>query len=322
MLAACLAACAWPGPGAPREERMPASQASPGLTARWFGVTTLVLDDGKHAIMIDGFFSRPPLDEVVFTRLQPKPDLIRQALERAQVGKVDAIFVSHSHYDHALDAPWVAREKQALLLGSESTLNIARAAGVAKRCPIAGGQRVRIGAFEVEVFETPHSSTLIHGVIGDRFAVPAHALSYRMGQNFSFLVRHPSGHVLIVPSAASQPGMLKDAKADIVFLGIAQLGLRGADTIDAYWKEAVTKTEAKLVIPVHWDNFMLPATEALRPFPAPLDKVDSALEALHQRADCKHVGIRLMPFATPVPLPRHAHPSPAGDDTMACPPSG
>jgi L-ascorbate metabolism protein UlaG (beta-lactamase superfamily) len=304
MLAACLAGCTWPGPGAPREAHMP-SQETPGLTARWFGVTTLVLDDGKHAIMIDGFFSRPPLDEVVFTRLQPRPDLIRKALKQAQVDKVDAIFVSHSHYDHALDAPWVARKKQALLLGSDSTLNIGRAAGVEKRCAIAGGSRVKVGAFEVEVFETPHSSTLIHGVISDGFAVPAHALSYHMGQNFSFLIRHPAGHVLVVPSAASKAGMLKDAKADIVFLGIAQLGIRSADTIDAYWKEAVTNTHAKLVVPVHWDNFMLPATEALRPFPAPLDRFGRSLAALHKHADGEGVAIRLMPYATPVPLPRY-----------------
>ena len=33
-----------------------AAEAGPGVTVKWFGVTTLLIDDGETQIMTDGFF--------------------------------------------------------------------------------------------------------------------------------------------------------------------------------------------------------------------------------------------------------------------------
>ena len=46
---------------------------------------------------------------------------------------VAAVIPLHAHYDHAMDAPEVARRTGALLLGSESSANVARGWGLPER---------------------------------------------------------------------------------------------------------------------------------------------------------------------------------------------
>jgi L-ascorbate metabolism protein UlaG (beta-lactamase superfamily) len=41
----------------------------------------------------------------------------------------------------------------------------------------------------------------------------------------------------------------------------------------------VEATRAKLVIPIHWDNFFKPLDEPLEPSPPPFDLVDRAMRA-------------------------------------------
>jgi L-ascorbate metabolism protein UlaG (beta-lactamase superfamily) len=297
---------------------MEAAANPAGLTAQWFGVTTLLISDGETGIMIDGFLSRPSWRRVVFRKLEPDLGHVRTVLKDA---KVDAVFVSHAHYDHALDAPAVATEKQAMLLGAESVLHIARAAGMTRErlCAITHGDRITIGKFDIQAFRSPHSPTFIHGAIDESFEVPAHALDYKLGVNFSFLLRHPAGDVLVVPSANSVKGMLAGTTADIVFLGIGQLGKRDDQSIRDYWAEAVEERGARLVIPVHWDNFMQPFEAPLQPFPAPFDNVERALDRLAGHSQAHKIPVMLMPLATRVALPRTEHPLTASPARAACP---
>jgi hypothetical protein len=212
IVAALLTGCLWHRPGshagalASMQRMDVAAPADTGLSAQWFGVSTLLIKDGETSIMIDGFFSRPDWRKTLFSRIGPDAGVIRTALDAGGITKVDALFVAHSHYDHALDAPFVARETQAILFGSESTLNIARAAGMTgeRLRSVKHGDRVRIGKFEVEVYRTPHSPTVFTGAIDERFQGRRRFYEYKMGANHSFLLRHPEGSVLVVPSAGSR----------------------------------------------------------------------------------------------------------------------
>ena len=64
-----------------------AQPAEPGqdLTVTWFGVTTLLIDDGVTQILIDGYFSRPSLLDIALER-RIEPDLV--AIEVAGVRSV------------------------------------------------------------------------------------------------------------------------------------------------------------------------------------------------------------------------------------------
>jgi len=323
-----LAACRWHQPGSSGTlaamERMAVTDAADkSLRAQWFGVSTLLIRDGETSILIDGFFSRPGVKEILFTHLASKKDLIDAALPSDQLPKIDAVLVSHSHYDHALDAPYLARTRSAILVGSESTLNIGRAQGMRPESLqlVTHGSRLKVGRFEIEVLRTPHVSTPIGGAIDESFEVPARVFDYKLGASFSFLLRHPDGAILVVPSAGSREGMFEGVQADIVFLGIGTLGARSRDQTLALWAEAVERTGARLVVPVHWDYLARPfATPLPPPMPWPLDNVDDTLHMLKGLAKTRcepGTRVRLIPAKETVSLAKALREGPV-PDAPAC----
>src|SRR5215475_4215517 len=67
----------------------------------FLGTTTLLFDDGETQLMTDGFFSRPSLLKVTTSKIQTDTRVVDAVLKRARVERLKALFVAHSHYDHA-----------------------------------------------------------------------------------------------------------------------------------------------------------------------------------------------------------------------------
>lgn len=238
------------------------------LSASWFGTTAVLLSDGEHAVMVDPFFTRPPgfVNVVLNRSIAPNPELIARWLERAGATKLDAVLVSHSHYDHAMDAGAVAMQTGAALMGSASTLNIGRGAGLPEERLRRAASPASFGAFRVSFIESRHAGASGGKPTGDieqPLAAPAHYLDYRQGGTYSILIEHPQGSVLHHGSAGFMPGALTGRRADVVFLGVALI-----DELVPYLAETVDRVGARRVIPVHWDDYMRPLDEPPRPFPA------------------------------------------------------
>src|SRR5690606_17673666 len=106
--------------------------------------------------------------------------------------------------------------------------------------------------------------------------------------------RHEKGNVLIHASANYVRGMYAGKRADVVFLGIGLLGKQNDDFIKAYWQEVVRATGAKVVVPIHWDDFTRSLDEPLKKTAWPLDKVDAALKAIEALAKADGVALRMM----------------------------
>jgi hypothetical protein len=79
-------------------------------------------------------------------------------------------------------------------------------------------------------------------------------LDYRVGDTFSFLIKHPKGLILYQSiGRVDSPDPLKEAKADILLLTLANRR-SSEELIDG----RVLRTGVKKVIPLHHDNFLLP----------------------------------------------------------------
>lgn len=282
----------------------PDAAARPGLRVVFYGTSTLSLTDGANAIMIDGFFSRPSLLRLL-TSFSPDEAEIAFALGKAPK-RIDAIFVAHSHHDHAMDAGVVAMKTGAIVHGSESTLNVARGQGtpghqlqlLQVRTPL------RFGHFRVTAFETPHSpEPTSPGFITEPVQSPAKLSAYRVAENFSFYVEHPLGKLLIVPSANYIPGTFEGLKADVVVLGIGTLGKQPGGFAETYWSETVGKAGARLVFPVHWDDFTLSLRQPLLPMPYFLDDMKAGMARIDALARRDGVTVRLLPPLREVVLP-------------------
>lgn len=288
-----------------RNQPPAADRAADELLATFMGTSTILFDDGRTAIMTDGFFSRPSLWKLATRRLEPDECRIREALEKANVRGLDAVLVAHSHHDHAMDSATVVALKGGSLVGSPSTRNVAigQGKGGIAIVPIEAGRRVAYGAFHVTAFRSPHSPTRLFrfpGDIPENFDSPAWVWDYREGGSYSFLIEHRDGRVLVHPSANHRPAMYAGVRADVVFLGIGQLEKQSDDFVERYWCNVVRQTGADLVIPIHWDDFTRPLVEPLPAMPLLMGDVDEAMERIAWLAQRDNVAMTTMPLFKPV----------------------
>jgi L-ascorbate metabolism protein UlaG (beta-lactamase superfamily) len=269
----------------------------------FLGVSTLLIEDGRSAILTDGFFSRPGLLRVLLGKIAPDSQAIEVGLKRAGIERLDAVIVAHSHYDHALDAAEVARRTGATLVGSTSTANIGRGSAFPEeRMRIVEGiAEMTFGDFRVTIVPSRH---LPHGMamgeIEQPLAPPARALDYREGGSFSIFLQHPRGTLLVQASAGFVDGALAGRTADTVLLGVGGLSTMDEAYHQGYWREVVEAVGARRVIPIHWDDFTRPLTDPLAPMPRLLDDLDATLAFLSARASAAQIDLAWLPIAQPV----------------------
>ncbi|QCI64393.1 MBL fold metallo-hydrolase [Phreatobacter stygius] len=269
----------------------------PGIRVTFLGVSTLLIDDGETAIMTDGFFTRPGGREVFLGKVEPDRAIIAKSLQRAGVARLAAVIPVHSHYDHAMDAPEVARLTGALLVGSESTANIGRGWGLPESQIklAADGDTLRFGRFRVRFIAGRHAPTpFTGGEIRQPLTPPARASAYLEGTSYALLIDHGERTLLVNASAGFVPGMLRGRRADVVFLGVGTLGRPSQDYLARYWDETVAMTGARRIVPIHWDNFFLPLDQPLEPVPRHLGGFDVVMAFLRQRSQAAGIDLKLM----------------------------
>jgi L-ascorbate metabolism protein UlaG (beta-lactamase superfamily) len=239
------------------------------VTVRFTGTSTLLFDDGETAWMVDGWFSRPGPLRLALGKIGPDLEAIERGLAANGVGELAAVIPVHSHYDHAMDAPEVARRTGAILMGSESTANIGRGWGLQEariavledRVPVALGNFV-ITPIESRHFQFPdpeiRERALGDPEISQPLRPPVGLFDYRLGKAYVLHVAHPRGSFVIVGSAGYVEGSLQALDADVVFLGVGGLGSQTAAYREAYWRETVEAVGAKRVVPIHYDSLTGP----------------------------------------------------------------
>lgn len=273
------------------------------MIVRFMGTSTVSFDDGATRIMVDGFFTRPPIRAAL--SLAPSDTRIDHALQRAGIGDLAAVFVAHSHYDHAMDSARVARKTGAVVVGSPSTANIARGDGFPDhrlRIVTAEAERFAFGAFVVDVLRTPHTPhARFEGTIDKPLRLPAQVFDYREGGSHSFLIEHRGCRILVVPSTSYTPDIFERISAHVVFLGIATLAEQ--PFVEDWWRRAVLNTGARLVLPIHWDDFTRSLDEPLRPLFRPADDFDANMRTVIALAERDKVELRLPISFAPIALP-------------------
>jgi L-ascorbate metabolism protein UlaG (beta-lactamase superfamily) len=284
-------------------DRFDLPAAAGGLGITFLGVSSLLIDDGTAAILTDGYFSRPGLLGVAFGKVAPDEERIDACLARC-LGplRVDGLACVHSHVDHALDAGVVAARTGATLVGGTSTANVGRGAGLpeSRLAVVNSGDSWHRGPWTLTFTASAHCPPDRYpGTITAPVTPPAKAAAYRCGEAWSILVRHDSElSVLVQGSAGFVEGALAGQQADVVYLGVGQLGIQDEEYVRTYWNETVRLVGARRAVLTHWDDFFRPLPmraddPPLRALPYAGDDLDATMRVLTRLAERDDVRLSL-----------------------------
>jgi L-ascorbate metabolism protein UlaG (beta-lactamase superfamily) len=281
-------------------DRFDVAPATDRFGVTFLGVSSLLFDDGEHAVMTDGFFSRPSLARVGLGRVAPDAARIDAALARLGLdgdSRLRAVLPVHTHFDHAMDSAVVAERTGAVLVGGRSAANVGAGAGLAaeRTLVVTPGRPMAFGSFDVTAVPSAHCPPDRYpGEITEPLRPPVRARAYRCGEAWSLLVGHTSGRTALVQGSAGYvAGALDDRRADVVYLGVGQLGVLDEQYIRDYWRHTVEAVGAGEVVLVHWDDFFRPLDRPLRALPYAGDDLDVTLRVLGRLAAEQHVGLHL-----------------------------
>ncbi len=264
--------------------------AGDSVRVTWMGTAGLYLSDGETGIYIDPFVSRYGLFKVGFGfSLKPRHQLINKWLSITNGEKAAAVLVSHSHYDHVMDAPGFAQASDALMVGSESTANVARGAGIPEKQIriIKDREPFSVGKFTATFIKSVHSPALFgkipwQGTIDQPLIPPVSASAYREGGSYAILIEHPKGTFLHYGSPGIKPGIFEDIAADVVFLSIG-----GRKDTSSLIKHVLEPLHPKTVIPIHFDDLFGPVDKKVSPLIGV--KMDEFWETMSDQEDAFEV---------------------------------
>lgn len=274
-----------------------------GLTVNFFGVSTLLLDDGHDQILIDGFFGRPSLWQVITRPIQSDKLLLEQLVQCHELSRTQAILVSHSHYDHVLDVPALLEMlPETAVVGSQSTLNIARAnpkVTPQQLQPIKPWQVQQWGHFQITAIPSQHTPpTVVNDDLGKELlqplTLPAKFSEFKEGGSFDYLIEHVRYKILVKASTGFIPDQFKNLQVDTLFLGIAQLSRQSSAYQQQYLAETLNMLKPKVVIPMHWDDFFQPLNQPLQFLPRLADDTPKSLQLLIQAAETQGTKVVLL----------------------------
>jgi L-ascorbate metabolism protein UlaG (beta-lactamase superfamily) len=240
------------------------------FNARWIGDGTVLIGDGRSAILVDPYFSRLPRERVLRGVVAPDTDRVDATLRRAGAEKLLAVVSTHTTFDHAMDVPLVAARTDADIVGSASLMNVARGSAIPERRlrTFENGDVLAYDEFKIMAVPSPSSlsgNDSLEGDIDVPLRPPVSARAYRAGRCYSLIVEHDGRRLLIVGRPSFAPGSMLGVDADVVFLSIDGLAEKGERFAAEYWREVVATTHASLVVLTQWDDRSYPLEQGVRP---------------------------------------------------------
>ncbi len=288
LLAIGLLACAGPIPPQARDhpEPQPLHCGGPGvgtIELTYLGVGGVLIRYDDEAILTAPFYSHPNLARVLSLPVKPNTNRIdTYLLEKDQIEDVQGILVGHSHYDHAMDLPYIvtqyidgnppvygSRTLKHLMTEAGSSLSVEEMnakAGTWRRAgdwiPVIPG-RLRIMALHSQ--HAPHvpGLTLAAGPLGaPRSRPPLFAKEWKEGQTFAYLIDfldasgapafriHYQDAASPPPWGFPPPVVLDERRVDVAIVCAGGFGL-----VPDYPQGVVRDLEPRHAVVGHWEDF-------------------------------------------------------------------
>jgi L-ascorbate metabolism protein UlaG (beta-lactamase superfamily) len=227
-----------------------------GLELTWFGTAGFRLAYQGTVIWIDPYVTRLSMSDVTLRRVVPAS---HAAIAR-WIDRADAVLVGHTHFDHALDVPEIARTFGCKAYGSTSLESLMRLHGLADQAVVVEPKHdYEVGPFRFHFVPSLHSRLQLG------FAVPFSgeltcehvegltAQAYRCGQVWGLCIEVGGARIYHQGSADLLEDEIVDRGVDVFLCGIS-----GRRFTPRYVERIVRALDPKVVVPTHYDNFLRP----------------------------------------------------------------
>jgi len=231
------------------------------VNLRVLGVASILIEDENTKVLFDAPFTRPGLFHWLgIQKFKSNRGLVESVIKNHKLKKLDGVFISHSHFDHSVDAPMMAHLTGATLFADSNLKRMASAYKDInpKVTNAKNGEMIQVGHFKITPIEIQHEKILgiefLPGNVPNNFDFDFY--DYRVGNTWMYLVEHPAGIIMI---AEAEQAHLKDfqafradiKKVDVLIQGISRNNKK--ELLDGY----LTIFSPKTFIPTHFDNFFI-----------------------------------------------------------------
>jgi L-ascorbate metabolism protein UlaG (beta-lactamase superfamily) len=249
----------------------------------YLGTAGWIITHGQTVILIDPYLTRAkvnsPNDAVSPTDTRPlvtgdsivEPDT---AVIDAHIQRASYIFLTHTHPDHSLDMPYIARKTGALVVGTATTANLARVSGVPESQIeiVTGGDELKFEGFSVRVIPS------LHGIFRrpdpsrpdppppPLFPAdakpPIRFAQHVEGGTLAYLIRIGGHQIIIFGSMNYVESAVAGLRPDVALIG----AMPERQNIDGYTPRLLRALgNPPLVLPTHWDRFNVPYSVSQQP---------------------------------------------------------
>jgi L-ascorbate metabolism protein UlaG (beta-lactamase superfamily) len=227
-----------------------------GVEVRWLGAAGFALRAEGTTLLIDPYLTRLPLGALLRRRVVPADDA---AIAR-WVDAADAVLVGHTHFDHALDVPAIARRFGCPAYGSTSLAHLMRLHGLADRAVVVEPYRTyEVGPFAIQFVPSVHSKLALGLAVPSGGELTCDHLdeltagAYRCGQVWGIHIAGPGVTFYHQGSADLVDDAVRHRGVDVFLCGIA-----GRRFTPRYLERVLSRLEPRIVVPTHWDDFFRP----------------------------------------------------------------
>ena len=236
------------------------------VSVKWYGTNALEFKYSNGTFMIDPYVSRNPGQLTV-----------PQEQKKYLTSSPDFVLMTHAHWDHLPDMPFLIQKTNTVLYASRTACNIMRSLGVAERNlhELSYGEVLDFPqGVKVTAIESRHMGVMPEENFYDTMQ-PAEtftrAEAWRCGEIFAFLIECDDIKILNIGSANIHIPTMHDLSCDYLIGGIS----RWKDGFPELLSEII---KYKYLIPTHHDEFTLPLDQFyLR---NDLDRLKEAIPAL------------------------------------------
>jgi L-ascorbate metabolism protein UlaG (beta-lactamase superfamily) len=240
-------------------DKDPTSSApTDSIRVTYLGVNGFQFETDGHTLLVDPYFTRVGLwAGALNERIDSNLNRVSEGLRHVRP-RVDAILVTHSHFDHLLDVPDIMRNTHAQLLAGPTPIRLVESVGISPtKCEVVKPGNVRrIGPFTVRILSAQHDRLFGKVPFPGKLTSPSKpikASDWVVGEPLGFVIEAAGKRIYI--DSGGVPGEPPDARIRHVDLAI--LGVALPDSRDRF-AETVRQLKPRYILPSHQDDMFAP----------------------------------------------------------------